>query len=424
MEIGSSRLEALIADVQRNPWKLRHLRREINELAGAPLGARVGHLLQNNKETHFSPSGHSAVLGELDTIQDLATQVALFPAQPINLPLPVYLTEEKPSAIVNRPKSDVSSKPILGYISEPGDYKISFAFDVPIMLTLGSSEPKVVVEQSSPHYDAIYGCGIADLASKPEFSCELLAVVYDEFLGNNYSHWLLDWLPRFYYLQEMDVDLRLVTILLSRRATPYQTATLKKLGIDESQCVEIIDNKAISASAILARRFVGTSTTNLSFSHALHGGSKFVADYIRSSAPSIAPSFSISKVVLQRKGTRKLIFSDRTTTILETLGFATVYLEDLSFDEQVALFSSAMCILAAHGAGLANIVFCRPGTEVLEIFPTGYSTAAYWLTACATNVRYACAVAPTASAGNGSHIRDADILVPDECIANWLSILP
>jgi hypothetical protein len=49
--------------------------------------------------------------------------------------------------------------------------------------------------------------------------------------------------------------------------------------------------------------------------------------------------------------------------------FTTHTLEDLSFDQQVDLFSRATFVVATHGAGLANLLFCAPGTKVLELSP-------------------------------------------------------
>ena len=47
----------------------------------------------------------------------------------------------------------------------------------------------------------------------------------------------------------------------------------------------------------------------------------------------------------------------------------TVSLEDTSLPFQVALFKNADIVIAQHGAALANLVFCRPGTKVIEITP-------------------------------------------------------
>ena len=41
----------------------------------------------------------------------------------------------------------------------------------------------------------------------------------------------------------------------------------------------------------------------------------------------------------------------------------------LSFDEQALLFSDADVIVSEFGALMANVVFCRQGTKVVEIIP-------------------------------------------------------
>ena len=43
----------------------------------------------------------------------------------------------------------------------------------------------------------------------------------------------------------------------------------------------------------------------------------------------------------------------------------------LSFAETVRLWSSASLVVAPHGAGLANLMFCPPGATVVELFRAG-----------------------------------------------------
>ena len=46
-------------------------------------------------------------------------------------------------------------------------------------------------------------------------------------------------------------------------------------------------------------------------------------------------------------------------------------------------------IVAPHGAGLSNLVFCRPGTTVIEIFSPQWLNLAFWkLAAQLDDVRY------------------------------------
>jgi len=52
---------------------------------------------------------------------------------------------------------------------------------------------------------------------------------------------------------------------------------------------------------------------------------------------------------------------------LKTIGFSVYSLEDLTFDQQIKLFRSSEIITGLHGAGLSHLVFCEPGTLVLEL---------------------------------------------------------
>ena len=73
------------------------------------------------------------------------------------------------------------------------------------------------------------------------------------------------------------------------------------------------------------------------------------------------------KICVLRPGakTRKLINSDEL--ILALKGWETVALENMSIREQFKTFSEATNILAAHGAGLVNLLWCNENTKVTEI---------------------------------------------------------
>lgn len=64
---------------------------------------------------------------------------------------------------------------------------------------------------------------------------------------------------------------------------------------------------------------------------------------------------------------------------LGALGFTTVVLEEFSGAEQARLFRRAKVIVAQHGAALTNLLYCRPGTRVIELFngPSGGSEGLY-----------------------------------------------
>nr|WP_256386508.1 glycosyltransferase family 61 protein [Hydrocoleum sp. CS-953] len=52
--------------------------------------------------------------------------------------------------------------------------------------------------------------------------------------------------------------------------------------------------------------------------------------------------------------------------------------ESMSLENQIATFAHAKIIVAPHGSGLTNIVFCNPGTKVIELFSPHYLRYYYW----------------------------------------------
>jgi hypothetical protein len=50
-------------------------------------------------------------------------------------------------------------------------------------------------------------------------------------------------------------------------------------------------------------------------------------------------------------------------------GFSMHTLEGMTPRAQMQLFQNADFIVAPHGAGLANLLFCAPGTKIIEFSP-------------------------------------------------------
>lgn len=73
------------------------------------------------------------------------------------------------------------------------------------------------------------------------------------------------------------------------------------------------------------------------------------------------------KIVVLRPGakTRRLTNSDELLLALK--GWETVDLAKLTIKDQMKTFAGASHIVAAHGAGLVNLLWCNPGTKIIEI---------------------------------------------------------
>jgi capsular polysaccharide biosynthesis protein len=64
--------------------------------------------------------------------------------------------------------------------------------------------------------------------------------------------------------------------------------------------------------------------------------------------------------------------------VLNHHGFAVMTFDDQPLSQQIAIMHAADYVIAEHGAGLANIQFCRPGTVVLELFNEACVQPAFW----------------------------------------------
>lgn len=79
---------------------------------------------------------------------------------------------------------------------------------------------------------------------------------------------------------------------------------------------------------------------------------------------------------LQRRSIRNFAEARSLLEIVRP-GLTNVILENAPLAAQMALFASADVIIAQHGAALANVVWCRPGTRIVEIAPRGYRTGVF-----------------------------------------------
>jgi capsular polysaccharide biosynthesis protein len=58
---------------------------------------------------------------------------------------------------------------------------------------------------------------------------------------------------------------------------------------------------------------------------------------------------------------------DDVVELLQTYGFEEIFCEDLSMAGKIGLFRNAEFVVGPIGGGLANILFCKPETNVISI---------------------------------------------------------
>ena len=76
-----------------------------------------------------------------------------------------------------------------------------------------------------------------------------------------------------------------------------------------------------------------------------------------------------TRLYVRRQGTRAVANPFVVESVLKKLGFTPMDMDGLAVPERIDLFRRAEMVVAAHGEALANLLFCRPRTQVVELSP-------------------------------------------------------
>ncbi|MEN9215099.1 MAG: glycosyltransferase family 61 protein, partial [Gloeomargarita sp. DG02_4_bins_56] len=143
-------------------------------------------------------------------------------------------------------------------------------------------------------------------------------------------------------------------------------------------------------SHIQAKSVVATSLTGLPGMS--YFKPRWVFEFLRSTylPQAQSPDSPRTKLYISRSRAnfRRVLNENEVLDYLLPLGYEPVWLEDLSFPEQVGLFQQAEEIIAPHGAGLANLIWCQAGAKVIEFFSPEYLPECYWVIAKQMGLHY------------------------------------
>lgn len=95
------------------------------------------------------------------------------------------------------------------------------------------------------------------------------------------------------------------------------------------------------------------------------------SEHLHAMLPAAAPEGGLLYVSRNEARMRRLVNEEAILPALRDLGFEVIRPGEMPLATQVEKFRNARVVLAPHGAGLTNILFCRPGTTLVEIFPRG-----------------------------------------------------
>ncbi len=193
--------------------------------------------------------------------------------------------------------------------------------------------------------------------------------------GHVYYHWMFDIIPRLELIKNSGIGLEEIDwFVVNSIAKPYQKETLQILGIPETKILESDRHNHIQATELIVPSFPGY----------LDWVPQGTIEFLRQ---AFIPKINLSKTAIGQKiyisrakaKNRQLVNELDVSELLYSEGFQTIFLEEMSVLEQVAVFANAEIIVASHGSGLTNLVFCSPDTKVIELFSPNYVRTDYWM---------------------------------------------
>ncbi|HSW76610.1 MAG TPA: glycosyltransferase family 61 protein, partial [Candidatus Saccharimonadales bacterium] len=210
---------------------------------------------------------------------------------------------------------------------------------------------------------------------------------------DSYVHGLVDVLGRLAIIELMGIDYDYLYI-------PYESSHIKDIiktwGIDPLKMIQPGGQfNYIQADELIVPSFTsrlaptpGETFHSLTICCGVYWPTWLVEFYRKKFLPLVAhkPNKNIfsKKVFISRKDRcpsvgRGLINEDEVFKLLQKQGFERYVLSQLSFLQQVELFNNADVIVGTHGAGFTNILFCKPGAKVFEIFQARSDTSFFYL---------------------------------------------
>ncbi|KAA9332271.1 glycosyltransferase family 61 protein [Hymenobacter busanensis] len=175
----------------------------------------------------------------------------------------------------------------------------------------------------------------------------------------NYYHWMVDVLPRLEAIKELLPDLTL--LLPANYNKEYHRATLQALGVRRVQWLQPHTRYRVPELLVPTRMARVTDSRP----DAMLALRQTLLNYFQPDpAQGLGERIYISRARAPR---RKVVNEDAVCEYLRQQGFAIVYFEDYSFQQQVSIAAQARYLISIHGAGLTNMLFMPANSRVMEL---------------------------------------------------------
>jgi capsular polysaccharide biosynthesis protein len=194
-----------------------------------------------------------------------------------------------------------------------------------------------------------------------------------------YFHWLFDILPRFDLIRRSKIH---VDYYVVNNELPFQKESMKILEIPTAKIINPKRDTHIEAQDLIVPSLpakLGMMTPRS-------------CEFLRATFLPSTHGSAIAKrlIYITRKNalTRRVLNESELLARMSRFDVEAIELEGMSMTQQAELFASAQLIIAPHGAGIANAVFCPKDSKLIEFMPDTYNNPCFELLAAIQSLRY------------------------------------
>ena len=268
-------------------------------------------------------------------------------------------------------RSSVSSEYLVGAISAPNGRVYTYSPERVIPFDgNGKVMTDVLFHHCKSSFETDYSLNIKFFPKPAHINGAAASLLAGGGSGINIAHWMLDVIPRLACIEKIRPLDSIDKVIVPGSRTSYKVESLRRLGIDESKIIFstsqlthieadhlLFATPPRSHNKVLVPEWVNTFHR----SRFLDPDNKEKNDYPK-------------RIYISRRDSslRGVVNEDEVINTLKRKGFTEIVLSRFPYDEKIALFANAEEIVSMSGAGLTFLMFCKPETKVLELFPKDF----------------------------------------------------
>lgn len=203
--------------------------------------------------------------------------------------------------------------------------------------------------------------------------------IMSDWATGSYGHFIQDVLPRFAILERLGLNISLFDHIIGPAPNEFCFSLLEKLGVDRQKLVQPKWGVALKPELLVATTLPGSRRSMQPWS----------VDFIRKNLNDTHEASG--RLLYITRPNRKPTNESTLISIVREYGFE-IYNPGDDPQNQIAHFADADVVVGSEGSAMANLIFCKPGTKVLELLASDHIFPYYYSIAMSADLQYNCIV--------------------------------